>query len=42
VRQIVRQINRPQPIEDDVLIIDDEEPNSAGYTTQSYDLQWRR
>jgi hypothetical protein len=42
VRQIVRQINGPKPLDDDVLVIDDDEPNSAGYATQSYDLQWRR
>ena len=42
VRQIVKQIKSPKPIEDDVLIIDDEEPDSTGYATQSYELQWRR
>ena len=42
VRQIVRHINGPQPIDDDVLIINDDEPGNDAYTTRSYDLQWRR
>ena len=42
VRQIVRQINRPERVDDDVLIIDDDERNPTGHATRSYDLNWRR